>query len=209
MSNNVPVTKIVIGLVVIGVIGFFVGGLMTSNEPDSAITGTETAETRTTADGSSSAVDPVTPNGSEVAAADQMEDKMMDDDKMMEDDSMMDKAEGEATTDSAPVIAAAAGTYADYDPTLLANAGNGEVVLFFHAGWCPSCRGLEKDIESRLGDIPSGVTILKLNYDTETELKKKYGVVRQHTLVRVDADGNKIETLTGLTNTLDQVVAQL
>jgi hypothetical protein len=40
--------------------------------------------------------------------------------------------------------------------------------------------------------IKEGVTILDVNYDTATDLKKKYGVTYQHTLVQVDTKGNQI-----------------
>lgn len=131
----------------------------------------------------------------------------------------------EPTTSETPVVAAlgttdevspvaedmplAAGIYTEYDESLLQNASNGTVLLFFHATWCPSCRALESDITAQLENIPSDVTILKLDYDTETALKKKYGIVRQHTLIEVDAEGNLLRTLTGLSNTLDQVTKQI
>jgi thiol-disulfide isomerase/thioredoxin len=108
-----------------------------------------------------------------------------------------------------PVSAVSAGTFETYSADKLALAADGTVVLFFHAAWCPSCRGLENDLNASLSDIPANTHILKLDYDTETELKKKYGVVRQHTLVVVDANGNEVKKLTGLTNTLEQVVNQL
>ena len=99
------------------------------------------------------------------------------------------------------------GTFTAYsEDALLAEGTN---VLFFHADWCPSCRGLERDLIAQSADIPANLTILKLDYDSETELKKKYKVIRQHTLVVVDADGNEIKKLTGLTNTLAHVVNQL
>lgn len=115
-----------------------------------------------------------------------------------------------AATEPADVPATvAAGTFEPYSADKLALAQNGTVVLFFHAEWCPSCRGLENDINAQLSQIPANTHILKLDYDTETELKRKYGVVRQHTLVVVDANGNEIKKLTGLTNTLAQVTSQL
>ena len=77
------------------------------------------------------------------------------------------------------------------------------------APWCPSCRGLEADIEANLSAIPDGLSLQKVDYDSATELKKKYGVVRQHTLVQVDAAGNMIKTLTGVSSTLSQIVSQL
>lgn len=101
------------------------------------------------------------------------------------------------------------GTFEDYSPEKLARAANGDVVLFFHASWCPSCRSLESDITANLSEIPDNTHILKVDYDSATALRQQYGVVRQHTLVQVDAKGNAVKTLTGLTNTLDQVVAQI
>jgi thioredoxin 1 len=89
------------------------------------------------------------------------------------------------------------GTYEAYTPEKLARAETGDVVLFFHASWCPSCRGLNADIEANTSAIPEGVSILKLDYDKETELKKKYGVTYQHTLVQVDKDGNLIKKWSG------------
>jgi thioredoxin 1 len=90
----------------------------------------------------------------------------------------------------------------------IARAETGDVVLFFHASWCPSCRGLNTSIESNLKSIPEGVTILKTDYDTETELKKRYGVTYQHTLVQVDKDGNMIKKWSG-SPSLDSLVSQI
>jgi thiol-disulfide isomerase/thioredoxin len=120
-------------------------------------------------------------------------------------EAQMNETEG-AAANPAP---STAGTFEAYSPEKLALANGGTVVLFFHANWCPSCRGLENDLNAKLSQIPSNTHILKLDYDTETELKKQYGVIRQHTLVVVDADGTELKKLTGLTNTLDQVVNQL
>jgi thioredoxin 1 len=89
------------------------------------------------------------------------------------------------------------GSYELYSPEKLARAETGDVVLFFHASWCPSCRALNSDIESNITSIPEGVSILKVDYDKETELKKKYGVTYQHTLVQVDKDGNLIKKWSG------------
>jgi hypothetical protein len=52
------------------------------------------------------------------------------------------------------------------------------------------------------------VTILKTDYDKETELKKKYGVTYQHTLVQVDKSGNMIKKWSG-GGTLDNLLSQI
>lgn len=100
------------------------------------------------------------------------------------------------------------GSYEAYSAEKIAKAATGDVVLFFHASWCPSCRGLNNDIEKNLNKIPAQVTILKTDYDKETELKKKYGVTYQHTLVQVDENGNMIKKWSGgsrLENLLSQI----
>lgn len=100
------------------------------------------------------------------------------------------------------------GSYETYSAEKIAIAETGDVVLLFHASWCPSCRGLNSDIETNRSAIPAGVTILKIDYDKETELKKKYDVTTQHTLVQVDKDGNLIKKWSGgskLENLLSQI----
>jgi len=100
------------------------------------------------------------------------------------------------------------GSYEAYSADKIARAETGDVVLFFHASWCPSCRGLNTNIERNLKSIPEEVSILKTDYDQETALKKKYGVTYQHTLVQVDKNGNMIQKWSGspsLENLLSQI----
>ena len=118
----------------------------------------------------------------------------MDKDAMMKDDSMMEQTESMKDEKMGMM---AIGSYEAYAPEKLAKAEAGDVVLFFHASWCPSCRGLNADIEENMSAIPEGVTILKVDYDTESELKAKYGVTNQHTLVQVAADGSLIKMWSG------------
>ena len=100
------------------------------------------------------------------------------------------------------------GSYEAYAPEKLARVATGDVVLFFHAPWCPTCRALNANIEANLSAIPSQVTILKTDYDSQTELKKKYGVTYQHTLVQVDAQGTMIKKWSG-GNALADLLAQI
>ncbi|MDQ3076245.1 MAG: thioredoxin family protein [bacterium] len=121
-------------------------------------------------------------------------------------DSMIKKDDSRTTEKTDPVVKP--GSYEAYSADKIARAETGDVVLFFHAAWCPSCRTLNTSIENNLKSIPVGVTILKTDYDKETELKKKYGVTYQHTLVQVDKDGNLIKKWSGgatLANLLSQI----
>ena len=86
---------------------------------------------------------------------------------------------------------ATAGAYVDYSDAALA-AADGTRLLFFHAPWCPQCRTMEEDILA--SGVPDGVTILKVDYDSNQALRQQYGVTLQTTFVELDAAGNPVQT---------------
>lgn len=94
-------------------------------------------------------------------------------------------------------VAKSVGTYEIYSADKLALASTGKVILYFHAPWCPTCRGVDADIVKNSANIPDGVHIIKTDYDSMIELKKKYGVTYQHTFVQVDEKGNLIAKWSG------------
>lgn len=112
------------------------------------------------------------------------------------------------TPEIEPALVSSQGLYEVYSPEKLALAETGQVILFFRASWCPTCRGLDNDIRSNLGSIPSGVAILDVDYDNSTALKQKYGITYQHTLVQVDAAGNQIAKWTG-SPTLNSLISNI
>lgn len=65
-------------------------------------------------------------------------------------------------------------------------------VYFFHASWCPICQSIEKEVKADMSKIPDGVTLIKTDFDSSTELRKKYGVTNQYTFVQIDNDGKEI-----------------
>lgn len=79
----------------------------------------------------------------------------------------------------------------------LSGITNEKRVLFFHASWCPTCKVLDNDISLSVSQIPAGLTIARVDFDNETDLRKKYGVTLQHTLVQIDAAGNEIAMWSG------------
>lgn len=85
--------------------------------------------------------------------------------------------------------------YVDYssDNLAKATANNGRVVLFFAAlKWCPSCQVADRDFKANFDKLPKDITILKVDYDTATELKQKYAITIQDTFVQVDNQGKEI-----------------
>lgn len=99
------------------------------------------------------------------------------------------------------------GTYVDYTPDVIAKTP-GTKILFFHAPWCPQCRAIEADITS--STLPSNVSIIKVDYDSNQSLRQKYGVTIQTTLVRIDDQGNLVEKFVAYDDpTLDSIVRNL
>ncbi|MEK7602995.1 MAG: thioredoxin domain-containing protein [Patescibacteria group bacterium] len=90
---------------------------------------------------------------------------------------------------NSPSTSQTTGNYTVYSEADLAKT-SGTKLLFFHAPWCSQCRSLENDIKSK--GVPSGVTIFKVDYDTNQKLRQKHGVTIQTTFVKVDDQGNSI-----------------
>jgi thioredoxin 1 len=110
----------------------------------------------------------------------------------------------------APESTVATGSYVEY-ADYLADPGSfssTDVVLFFHAPWCPSCRATEDDIEARRSSLPAGLTLVKVDFDSQQALRKTYGVTTQHTFVQIDADGTELSQWNG-SLTVDAIAAQI
>lgn len=99
------------------------------------------------------------------------------------------------------------GAYVDYTEDIIANT-DGPKLLFFHASWCPQCRQLDADIKKNA--IPDGVTIIKVDYDSNQDLRKKYGVTLQTTIVRIDENGEFISKYVAYNEpTLNSVITNM
>lgn len=85
------------------------------------------------------------------------------------------------------------GTYTAYSEQLVAST-SGTKLLFFHAPWCPQCRQIEDSIEQE--GLPDGVTVFKIDYDSNQSLRQKYGVTIQTTFVKINDAGDKITSYT-------------
>jgi pentapeptide MXKDX repeat protein len=96
------------------------------------------------------------------------------------------------------------GSYSDYDASKLSNAEHGTVILFFNATWCPTCVAANKNFNG--STPPDGLTLLKVDYDDSTDLKRKYGVTYQHTFVQVDKSGKLLKKWNG-SNTYDELIS--
>lgn len=118
---------------------------------------------------------------------------VMTDETKMDSDGLMD------SEDSMEKDVAGA-TYLNYssDAATQAISEGKKPVLFFHASWCPTCRALENELQSGgLEELSSDIVLIKTDYDTELELRQKYGITIQHTLVQVDEQGNEVAKWTG------------
>ena len=94
----------------------------------------------------------------------------------------------------------ATGVYQEYSAESYENTKNLKRVLFFYANWCSGCRGTDQQLRS--ATIPDDVIVLKIDYDSSVELRKKYGVPYQGTFVQIDSTGEKISLWFGDANSL-------
>ena len=93
--------------------------------------------------------------------------------------------------------------YATYEWTI---PTEGDTVLFFHADWCPTCNQAQKNFQEQ--GVPLWVTILKVDYDTADDLKKKYSILTQTSYAYVEPDGTLIKRRVGGTR-IDDVIEQI
>ena len=86
-------------------------------------------------------------------------------------------------------------TLAEYDKAPQMYHAAGDVVLFFNATWCPTCQETVKNLDA--DGTPAGLTVVSVDYDSNQDLRQKYGVTVQHTFVVVSEDGQKQKVFTG------------
>lgn len=110
------------------------------------------------------------------------------------------KASDSGAANSQQAVAGAYLTEKQYAAKKASRAGT-KVVLFFHAPWCSSCRATEKSLEKT--GVPSGLTVVKVDYDSNTALRKQLGVTVQHTFVELNAKGRPIAKFSGAVSGAD------
>lgn len=97
----------------------------------------------------------------------------------------------------------AKGTYVEYGPGVVEGSKNTKRVLFFYASWCPVCKPADAEFRDKMGEIPAGVTVIRVNYNdpetdqAEKDLATQYGVTYQHTFVQIDQDGKALTKWNG------------
>jgi len=139
------------------------------------------------------------------------DDTMMENDNRLEGDAMMKKdedgiiiegdammkSEGMMKSEDTAMMKQEGAAYVVYQDGVI---GNGQSsVLFFHAAWCPSCKQADKELQEIYGAGDAKLTTYKVDYDTQVDLKKKYGITYQHTFVVIDGEGNAVKTMTSPT----------
>lgn len=104
----------------------------------------------------------------------------------------------EPTAAADPTVAAEPGAWVDLaayaaDPARFHGAG--DVVLFFNADWCPTCRQTVASLDAE--GVPAGLTVVSVDFDDSAPLRKQHGVTVQHTFVQVDQAGEQVAKFTG------------
>lgn len=96
-------------------------------------------------------------------------------------------------TQTVTPVAQVSPVYQNYTPELYTSLkGKKAFVLFFHAPWCHICKRMDQEIITSLASFPQGTIILKADYDTETALKKIWGIQVQSSIVVLNAQGESV-----------------
>ena len=130
------------------------------------------------------------------------------DSMVKESGDVMKKDSGEAIkkeTGEVMTKTTTATVYKDYNKDLIAQNNQKDIILFFNASWCPTCKATVKDITAKIESSQSNALILSVDYDTNQELRTKYGVTMQHTFVKIDKDMNQIKKQNGI-QTLEEII---
>jgi thiol-disulfide isomerase/thioredoxin len=98
-----------------------------------------------------------------------------------------------------------------YTRSQLTNALENDVnvVLYFSADRCPSCQLLTKSLEADQFAFPDDLLVLSIDFDEQKDLVSEYGIVRQHTLIFLDSNGDEDKRAVWTTYTLADVEAEL
>lgn len=96
-------------------------------------------------------------------------------------------------------------TWSEYDADREAHRGS-TVVLFFHASWCPDCQATEASLDA--DGVPDGLTVVKVDFDSATDLRRRYGITVQHTFVQLGSGDEAAKKWTGSISGAD-IAAQL
>ncbi len=114
----------------------------------------------------------------------------------------------ESDTEVVEEVVISSNWYVEYnaDDFSLALENGKKVAVFFHANRCGSCKALDADIAWKMDAIDSDTIIYKVDYDNSDELKRKYWVTGQHTVVYVDSDWEALD-LVKWTTSLEEILA--
>lgn len=76
-------------------------------------------------------------------------------------------------------------TVTPYSASALARlqANREPVALHFRADWCPTCRAQDKSLEALKSDPALKLTVLSVDYDKDSELKRQLDVRGQSTFI--------------------------
>ncbi len=95
------------------------------------------------------------------------------------------------TSQMADKMQAFSASYSDYQ----ADEAKGQKhVLFFHAGWCPTCVKWDKTVKENLAHLADDAVIYKTDFDTSEDLIAQYNVNKHSSAVFINADGSVAKT---------------
>ena len=131
-----------------------------------------------------------------------MEQKAMAEKKEMDDKNAIIKnnsANGSMAEKKESTMEESKASYSNYNAAAYQKAkSDGKVIyLEFYASWCPICRAYEPRLLSGFETMAADskyndVVGFRVNYDTQDDLKREFGIVGQHTHVIIGKDSSVV-----------------
>jgi thiol-disulfide isomerase/thioredoxin len=110
------------------------------------------------------------------------------------------------TTEQARPVAGSYLGFSEYEASAASYSGT-NVVLFFNASWCSTCKVARDNFEASLSEIPGDMTLVVVDFDDSESLRIKYGVTIQHTFVQIDDNGELLKKWSG-SATIPELIEQ-
>ena len=102
------------------------------------------------------------------------------------------QTQGNAPTNTNGEEMAEGSRYVMYDKAGYGAIEDSKHVLYFYANWCPTCRPVDAELQSKSAQIPEDIVVVRVNYnDSDTDadeeaLASEHGITYQHTFVLME-----------------------
>ena len=121
-----------------------------------------------------------------------------------------DNQSGSSSDTTPPASPSSSSRYLAYSSSAFDQQADKDRWLFFYLASCPKCVALDENIVANQLDIPAEVVIFKVDFSQQQDLRQRYGVTLQTTVLVTDAKGQERQRFVGTSSrhTLAELLSQ-